>query len=94
MLPPLKCATDLEQAIERHIKERTWGRVRRLRVEVSKERVFVFGLSSTYYVKQLAIQAVLEILSSGTYPPVVIELDVAQEDAQIPRKSGHAVAHA
>ncbi len=94
MLPTLECTTDLEQAIERHIKERTWGRVRQLRVEANKDRIFVFGLSSTYYVKQLAIQAVLEILASGAYPPVVIDLDVAQDDTFGPRTREHAVSHA
>jgi hypothetical protein len=53
----------LQQTIERQIAERTWGRVHRLQVEVTEGRVSVRGYTSRYYDKQLAIQAVLEILS-------------------------------
>ena len=54
----------LAQTIERHIIERTWGRIHQLQVEVDWEHVVVRGSTTTYYSKQLAIQAVLEVLGS------------------------------
>jgi len=43
-------------------------------VEVTPERLVVHGLTPSYYVKQLAIQAVLEAL--GTADPPVVEVDI------------------
>lgn len=53
---------ELEQTLERHISERTWGRIHCLQVSVTDERVSVQGFTASYYVKQLAIQAILEVL--------------------------------
>jgi hypothetical protein len=50
---------EIGQIIERRIVERTWRRIRQLRVEVCAERVVVHGQTLRYYAKQLAIQAVL-----------------------------------
>jgi hypothetical protein len=54
----------VEEVVERHITERTSQRIRELRVEVTGDRVMVHGQASCYYVKQLAIQAVLEALEA------------------------------
>jgi hypothetical protein len=54
----------LQQHIERQIAQRTWGRVHQLRVVVADGRVSVHGYTARYYDKQLAIQAVLETVSS------------------------------
>jgi hypothetical protein len=51
-------------AIEQQIDRRTGRRIRRLRVEVTSERVIVHGLASSYHVKQLAIAAVQEVLAT------------------------------
>jgi hypothetical protein len=64
-------AEALEQAVRRRIAQRTWGRLRRLLVEVDSRRVFVRGCSPTYHVKQLALAAVLEAL-----PAASVELDI------------------
>ena len=53
---------ELGQIIERRIMERTWRRIRQLRVEVYAERVVVQGQTLWYYAKQLAILAVQEAL--------------------------------
>ena len=66
---------DLVQALERHVAQRTGGRVHRLRAEVTDTRASVHGRARSYYVKQLAIQACLEVL--GADAPV--RLDVAIE---------------
>jgi hypothetical protein len=50
------------QMIERRIVERTWRRIRQLRVEVHAGRVVVRGQTPWYYAKQLAILAVQEAL--------------------------------
>jgi hypothetical protein len=65
--------------IERHISERTWGRVDQLAVEVIDGQVRVRGRTRTYYLKQLAIQACLEVL--GTPSPVGLEVDIEVTDA-------------
>ena len=53
---------ELGQVIERRIMERTWRRIRQLRVEVCAGRVVVQGQTLWYYAKQLAILAVQEAL--------------------------------
>ena len=53
---------ELVQIIERRIMERTWGRIRQLRVEVYAGRVVVRGQTLWYYAKQLALSAVQEAL--------------------------------
>jgi hypothetical protein len=50
------------QVVERRIMERTWRRIRQLRVEVYAGRVVVQGQTPWYYAKQLAILAVQEAL--------------------------------
>ena len=62
---------DLRQIIERRIVERTWRRIRQLRVGVCAERVVVHGQTQCYYAKQLAIQAVLEALREAGVTAVV-----------------------
>ena len=61
----------LGQIIERRIVERTWGRIRQLRVGVCAERVVVHGQTLCYYANQLAIQAVLEALRDAGVTAVV-----------------------
>ena len=62
---------ELRQIIERRIVERTWRRIRQLRVGVCAERVVVHGQTKCYYAKQLAIQAVLEALREAGVTAVV-----------------------
>jgi hypothetical protein len=57
--------TQLKQALEGQIVRRVGRRVRQLRVEVGAGRVVVHGRTASYYVKQLAIQAVLEVLDEA-----------------------------
>ena len=63
-----------ERAIRDEIVRRTGGRVRMLEVRVNGERVAVRGWTSCYYLKQLAIQAVLAVVCSG--PPMRVDLNV------------------
>jgi hypothetical protein len=65
---------NLEQAIERQIDLRTWRRVHNLCVEAAGGRVVVHGCASSYYVKQLALLGVLDVLQSAD--PDTTELDI------------------
>lgn len=65
----------LAERLERQIHQRTWGRVRRLDVDVSKDRVTVHGTAPSYHVKQLAIQAVLETFDDSNERPR-LEMDI------------------
>jgi hypothetical protein len=56
--------SDLEQAIQDRIVERTGGRVRGLKVEVSDDRVLIQGRTASFHLKQLAIQGILEVVGS------------------------------
>jgi hypothetical protein len=62
---------ELGRIIERRIVERTWRRIRQLRVEVCAKRVVVHGQTLCYYAKQLAIQAVQEALREASVTAVV-----------------------
>jgi hypothetical protein len=53
---------ELEQAIKRRIEHRTGGRIQMLEVEVVGDRVIVRGRASCYYLKQLALRGVLDVI--------------------------------
>jgi hypothetical protein len=68
---------DLEQAIERQIVERTGGRLHQLHVELSADqRVVIQGYTSSYYIKQLAIQAALDVMGSNVAAPLQLDIQV------------------
>ncbi len=67
---------ELEQAVEREIMEHTWGRIHRLRVHVNPDRLVVRGWTSSYYTKQLAIQAVLNTLGPEASLPLDVDIEV------------------
>lgn len=55
-------APRLDEILHQRIANRTHRRVRDLAVEVFGERVVIRGRSNSYHVKQLAQQAVREVL--------------------------------
>jgi hypothetical protein len=67
--------SEIASVIERAIRERTWDRVRHLRVEWAGESVVVRGSTQTYYLKQLALEAARGTLA-GTRP-LIIDIAVA-----------------
>lgn len=67
----------LPRAIERHIAQRTWGRLRHLIIDVNGERVRVQGCAPSYYLKQLAIQACLEATEPAGAPRLDVDIVVA-----------------
>jgi len=78
MLGPVQ-AGDLSQSIERHINQRTWGRIHRLAVEVEDDLVLIRGWAPTYYMKQLAIQGALEALEHDDFTHLQVDIDVATD---------------
>jgi hypothetical protein len=71
-------AEDFARRAERRIMERTWRQLTGLAVEVDGECVIVHGRAPSYYVKQLAIRAVQELLDGqGPGPAVRFDLEVA-----------------
>jgi hypothetical protein len=62
-------------SIERRIHKRTWGRIDQLQVADTGNGIVVRGLASSFYDKQLAIQAVLEWL--GGQSTTDFSLDIA-----------------
>jgi osmotically-inducible protein OsmY len=66
---------DLSRAIERRIRQRTSGRVGSLQVEVRDGDVIVRGCTTSFYVKQLAIHACLEVLGDSAVQ-LAVAIDV------------------
>lgn len=64
----------LAEHIEHHITQRTWGRVRRLTIDCTPAGVTVRGQTTSYYVKQMAIQACLEVLREAN--PGCLEINI------------------
>jgi hypothetical protein len=69
-------AQDLQQLVEHEIRQRTWGRVRHLEVQRLRDHLIVQGSTPSYYVKQLVIQAVLDVIGAEQAPQVVFQLEV------------------
>jgi hypothetical protein len=64
----------IEATIKRQIVQRTGVRIQGLEVEVTDGRVIVYGFVLCNYLKQLALQGVLDVL--GSNPAMGIELNV------------------
>ena len=64
----------LARNVEQKIVQRTWGRIHRLQVEVTEGRLVVHGCTSSYYAKQLALEAALQLL--GSTDATIVELDI------------------
>jgi len=67
-------STALAEAIKRRIMVRTWGRIQSLEVEQMGGGVVIRGGAPCYYLKQLALQGVLDVLGSAR--AIRIELNV------------------
>jgi hypothetical protein len=61
MLLVMDAMPDLTGAVERSILARTFGRIRDLRVEVGPEKVVLRGRAPSYYTKQLAQLAAMDL---------------------------------
>jgi hypothetical protein len=66
----------LERAIERQIRQRTWGRIQGLEVRVSHDLLIVRGRAPSYYVEQLALQGVLDLVGSAGAMRIQLDVEV------------------
>jgi hypothetical protein len=71
LMLPQRLPGALAETLERQIDQRTWHRVRRLRVDTTPDHLVVHGLAPSYYVKQLALAAVGEVTTSD-----LVEVDI------------------
>jgi hypothetical protein len=70
------CLLGIEEGIRHKIQEQTWGRIHALKVEADANRIVISGRASCYYVKQLAIQAALDVVGLNAARKVEMELEV------------------
>jgi hypothetical protein len=66
----------LERAIEGRIRQRTWGRLQGLEVRVSHDLVIVRGRAPSYYVEQLALQGVLDLVEPSGAMQIQLNIQV------------------
>lgn len=71
----------MQQKITNRIRQRTNGRIQLLEVEVNGDSVSVRGCCPSYYVKQLALQAVLDEMAAHGSLLFVYEIEVADRPA-------------
>ena len=71
----------LEQAIKRQIVQRTGARIQGLEVEVTDGRVVVYGCVLCFYLKQLALQGVLDVLGSNAAMGIELNVEVVGKSA-------------
>jgi hypothetical protein len=55
---------ELQESIKRRIVERTDGRIHDLEVEVTEEVIVIRGQTSSFYIKQLAIEGTLDVIGT------------------------------
>jgi len=69
---------ELEQALGHQIERRTEGRVGRPHIAVRPEGIVVAGTAPSYYLKQLILEAVLDVTRTRTARPVALRIRVAR----------------
>jgi hypothetical protein len=67
---------ELEQAIERQIVQRTWGRVKALEVKVTDNQVVVRGRAASYYLEQLTLRGILDVIGSAGAMRIELNIQV------------------
>jgi hypothetical protein len=78
----------LERAIERQVMQRTSRRIQALEVKVSNNLVVVRGRAPSYYVGQLALQGVLDLVESAGAMRIELNIQVGS-----PPRPGSTVPH-
>jgi hypothetical protein len=69
-------SAELEQRIKNGILQRTGRGVRELKVDLVGDQVVVRGSTTCYYLKQIALQAVLEVTVPAGIPGVESHIQV------------------
>jgi hypothetical protein len=68
----------LARTIERQIVQRTWGRIQELDVEVTDNQVIVRGRVPSYYLEQLALRGVLDVIEPAGAMRIELNIQVGQ----------------
>lgn len=74
--------SELASILERRISQRTSGRVRGLHVEAIEAGLMIHGSAPSYHIKQLAVQAIVELFSTTAdedQPAVFMKIEVDPE---------------
>jgi hypothetical protein len=79
-----------ERATDRQVMQRTWGRIQALQVKVSHDLVIVRGRAPSYYVEQLALQGVLDLIESASTMRIELNIQVASPRSGPERPSRRA----
>ena len=66
----------LERAIEGQIVQRTWGGIQALEVEVTDNRVIVRGRAPSYYLEQLALRGVIDVIEPAGAMRIELNIQV------------------
>jgi len=74
---------DLQPIVARQIDSRTGGRIRYLRVEVRENCLLITGYATSYYLEQLALAAVQELLESYLSLRILLEIEVGHDNQRI-----------
>ena len=64
----------LEQTLREKIESRTWRSVSRLEIHGHNGRVRISGSANSYYVKQLAVEAIMEVIRA--MPTLQVTADI------------------
>ena len=72
----------LEQAIRHRVAERTGRRIQGLEVEARDGSVRVRGRVTSFHLKQLAIQGIIDVIGSGVATHLQVEIQVSVRLAQ------------
>lgn len=73
--------TEVGAMLRRQINLRTWCGIQQLEIEATPERVHITGIASSYYLKQLALEAVKEVVPLASLPPVTLDILVHFREA-------------
>jgi hypothetical protein len=74
--PTGSSTAELEDRIERQIVLATWGRIHNLQVQLTAAKIIVRGRTPSHYVKQLVLQAVMDVLGPMASIPVELDMQV------------------
>jgi hypothetical protein len=66
-----------QESIKRRIVERTGGRIQSLRVETVGGRVVINGSAASFYLKQLALRGVRDVVGSAAMNEIDFNLQVS-----------------
>jgi hypothetical protein len=63
-------------AIRHEIAHRIGGRIRNFEIELSEDLIVIRGIVHRYYLKQLVLQAVVDLIGPATAPRIELNVQV------------------